>query len=337
MMGQTLMAKVNQNRLRAGFGSASPGNFIPGFALLTGSDHMTVPGLDADIAATHGQTVKAATDVAAPVPMSFGRKGTLEVLIATTPAEIDAAQALRYHVFYEEMSAIPDETTRATRRDADRFDAFCDHLLVIDHALTGGDTGGPFRPEAVVGCYRLLRQSVANENGGFYTASEFEIEPLLKRAGPDMQFLELGRSCVLPPYRNRPTVELLWHGIANYVASRNLDVMFGCASFETTDPASIAIPLSYLYHFHMTPEDWHVRALPDRFVEMNLLPKDEINPRQAWRMLPPMIKGYLRAGCYIGDGAVIDRQFGTTDVLILFPVAQISERYATKFGSTPNG
>ena len=336
MMGQTLMAKVTQNRQRAGFGGVSSRSFVPGLALYTGSDHMTVPGLDADIAPTHGQKAKAATDVAAPVPMSFGRKGTLEVLIATTPAEIDAAQALRYHVFYEEMSAIPDETTRATRRDADRFDAFCDHLLVIDHALTGGDEGGPFRPEAVVGCYRLLRQSVANENGGFYTASEFEIEPLLKRAGPDMQFLELGRSCVLPPYRNRPTVELLWHGIANYVASRNLDVMFGCASFETTDPASIAIPLSYLYHFHMTPDDWHVRALPDRFVEMNLLPKDEINPRQAWRLLPPMIKGYLRAGCYIGDGAVIDRQFGTTDVLILFPVAQISERYATKFGSTPN-
>src|SRR3546814_6393175 len=98
-----------------------------------------------------------------------------------------------------------------------------------------------------------------------------------------MQFLELGRSCVLPPYRNRPTVELLWHGIANYVASRNLDVMFGCASFESTDPSELALPLSYLYHFHMTPDDWHVRALSDRFVEMNLLAKDEINPRHAWR------------------------------------------------------
>lgn len=333
MIGQTLMAKVTQNRLRAGLGGSMLGGTYPAGMGRVGSEYMTVPGLNADIAPAHGQ--KSDTAGSPAVPMSFGRKGSLEVRIATTPAEIDAAQALRYRVFYEEMSAQPDEVTRATRRDADRFDAFCDHLLVVDHKLAG-EEGGAFQPDAVVGCYRLLRQSVANQNGGFYTASEFDIEPLLKRAGPDMQFLELGRSCVLPNYRNRPTVELLWHGIANYVASRNLDVMFGCASFETTNPDDIAIPLSYLHHFHMTPPDWHVRALPDRFVEMNLIPKDEINPRQAWRLLPPMIKGYVRAGCYIGDGAVIDQQFGTTDVLILFPVAQIAERYATKFGSTPN-
>lgn len=289
---------------------------------------MTVPAHHAD------KEPAAATSVA--VPMSFGRKGTLEVRIATTAAEIDAAQALRYRVFYEEMSATPDDLTRASRRDVDRFDAFCDHLLVVDHKLVDDAEADTFRPEAVVGCYRLLRQEVANRNGGFYTASEFAIEPLLARAGPDMQFLELGRSCVLPQYRTRPTVELLWHGIAQYVASRNLDVMFGCASFESTEPADLAIPLSYLYHYHLTPDEWYVRALPDRFAEMNLIPKDQINPKQAWRMLPPMIKGYLRAGCYIGDGAVIDRQFGTTDVLIVFPVAQIAERYATKFGSTPN-
>lgn len=334
MMGQTLMAKVAQNRLRGGFAGAPLRAAIPEANEQIGSEWMTVPGIDASVAHIHADKDEPAAGVA--VPMSFGRKGSLEVRIARSPAEIDAAQALRYRVFYEEMSAIPDEATRTSRRDVDRFDSFCDHLLVVDHKLAGDEEGGEFHPEAVVGCYRLLRQEVANQNGGFYTASEFDIEPLLKRAGPDMQFLELGRSCVLPPYRNRPTVELLWHGIANYVASRNLDVMFGCASFEGTNPAELAIPLSYLYHFHMTPPDWHVRALPDRFVDMNLIPKDEINPRQAWRMLPPMIKGYLRAGCYIGDGAVIDPQFGTTDVLILFPVAQISERYATKFGSTPN-
>lgn len=339
MNGQTLMAKVAQNRLKAGLGGAMLRGAFPDALDRVGSAYMTVPGLDADIAsglARKGgdRKIEAANEFA--MPMSFGRKGSLEVRIATSPAEIDAAQALRYRVFYEEMSATPDEVTRATRRDVDRFDAFCDHLLVVDHKLADDSADAAFKPEAVVGCYRLLRQEVADRNGGFYTAGEFDIAPVLKRAGPDMQFLELGRSCVLPEYRTRPTVELLWHGIAQYVASRNLDVMFGCASFESTNPAELAIPLSYLYHFHMTPPDWHVRALPDRFVEMNLIPKDEINPRQAWRMLPPMIKGYVRAGCYIGDGAVIDRQFGTTDVLIVFPVAQISERYATKFGSTPN-
>ncbi|MGV8997574.1 MAG: GNAT family N-acetyltransferase [Parvibaculaceae bacterium] len=324
----SLVEKVAQARLKAALGGAMRRGVIPGADVRLRSGMMTVPAPSAD------EAMKAATEVA--VPMSFGRKGTLEVRIATTPAEIDAAQALRYHVFYEEMSATPDAETRATRRDVDRFDSFCDHLLVFDHKLVDGAEEGIFRPETVVGCYRLLRQSVADCNGGFYTANEFEIDKLLARAGPDMQFLELGRSCVLQPYRTRPTVELLWHGIAQYVASRNLDVMIGCASFEGTDAADLAIPLSYLYHYHLTPDEWHVRALPDRFTEMNLIPKDQINPKQAWRMLPPMIKGYLRAGCYIGDGAVIDKQFGTTDVLIVFPVAQIAERYANKFGSTPN-
>ena len=311
MTGQTLVAKIAQNRLRGGFDGAMLCAPSVGGLEQIGSDFMTVSGINASVASIDAD--KPVSQAEAAVPMSFGRKGSLEVRIAQSAAEIDAAQALRYRIFYEEMSATPDEQTRATRRDVDRFDAFCDHLLVVDHKLAGDKEGDAFRPEAVVGCYRLLRQEVANQHGGFYTASEFDIQPLLERAGRDMQFLELGRSCVLLPYRNRPTVELLWHGIANYVATRNLDVMFGCASFEGTDPAELALPLSYLYHYHMTPPDWHVRALPDRFVDMNLLPKEEVNQRHAWRMLPPMIKGYLRAGCYIGDGAVIDLQFGTID------------------------
>ena len=275
--------------------------------------------------------------------LSYGRRGDLEVRLARSPREIDAAQAIRYRVFYEEMSAIPDAETRARRRDADRFDAICDHLLVLDHALVPGEEGeqkGESESlKKVVGCYRLLRQDVAERHGGFYTAGEYDIAPLLARHA-DLDFLELGRSCVLKPYRTRPTVELLWHGIMHYVTAHNLDVMFGCASFEGTDPEALAMPLSYLHHFHAAPPDWHVRALPGCYEEMNLIPKEDVDPREALRALPPMIKGYLRAGCYIGEGAVVDRQFGTTDVLILFPVAQISDRYLTKFGAkygTPRG
>ncbi len=126
----------------------------------------------------------------------------------------------------------------------------------------------------------------------------------------------------------------------HYVTEHDLDVMFGCASFEGTEPDQLAAPLSYLHHHHAAPEDWKVRALPELYVEMNRMAEDALDPREALRALPPMIKGYLRAGCYIGEGAVIDRQFGTTDVLILFPVAQISDRYLSKFGAkfgTPGG
>lgn len=264
-------------------------------------------------------------------PGSFGRRGNLEVRLAQSAAEIDAAQALRYTVFYEEMSAKPDATMRAQKRDFDRFDEFCDHLLVIDHDLVDDDNEGPLPTNAVVGCYRLLRQDVAEKHGGFYTQSEFNIEPLLKRAGKNVRFMELGRSCVLPKYREKKTVELLWKGITQYLVHYKLDVMFGCASFENTNPDELALPLSYLYQNHLTPEAWHVTAREELFVEMNRVPKDEINNRQALRELPPLIRGYVRAGCFIGDGAVVDEQFGTTDVLILFPLTEMNDRYRSKF------
>ncbi|MBC7104164.1 MAG: GNAT family N-acetyltransferase [Parvibaculum sp.] len=270
---------------------------------------------------------------AAALTASFGRKGALEVRLARSACEIDAAQAVRYRVFYEEMSAKPDAETRARKRDFDRFDEICDHLLVVDHSLMPEGAGeDDLPPQAVVGCYRLLRQEVAGKSGGFYTAGEYDIAPLLARHA-DLNFLELGRSCVLQPYRDKPTVELLWHGIMHYVTAHKLDVMFGCASFEGTEPGKLAAPLSYLHHHHTAPDGWKVRALPHLYVEMNRMAAEDLDPREALRALPPMIKGYLRAGCYIGEGAVIDHQFGTTDVLILFPVAQISDRYMSKFGT----
>jgi putative hemolysin len=183
----------------------------------------------------------------------------------------------------------------------------------------------------VVGTYRLLRQEIADRNRGFYSAGEFGVDRLLARH-PRLCFLELGRSCVLAPYRNRRTVELLWHGIWSYVLEHRVDVMFGCASLEGTDLEKLALPLSFLHHFAGAPEEWRARALPHRCVEMNRMPKAAIDARVALRELPPLIKGYLRLGAFIGDGAVIDHQFGTTDVLIVLPVAGISTRYIQHFG-----
>jgi putative hemolysin len=183
----------------------------------------------------------------------------------------------------------------------------------------------------VVGTYRLLRQDVAERHAGFYSAAEFDVAALLARHR-GARFLELGRSCVLPPYRNRRTVELLWHGIWSYVLQHRLDVMIGCASLEGTDPDTLALPLSFLHHFARAPEAWRVSALPERRVEMNRLPAAAIDRKAALHALPPLIKGYLRLGASIGDGAVIDRQFGTTDVFIVLPVAAINARYIGHFG-----
>ena len=262
----------------------------------------------------------------------IGARADLIVRIAEGAADIDAAQHLRYRVFYEELSARPDEIARRTRRDSDAFDAICDHLLVVS-------PGRPDIPDPIavgdgtlVGTYRLLRQSVAEANRGFYTQDEFDIAPLI--AGkPQLQFLELGRSCVLKSYRTRPVVELLWQGIWNYVRFHGLDVMLGCASLEGTDPQAHAMTLSFLAHFCAAPPEWRVRAQTSRYTEMKLLPREAVDQKAALKLLPPLIKGYLRLGCYIGEGAVIDPQFNTVDVLIVLPVSAINARYYTHFGA----
>ncbi len=252
--------------------------------------------------------------------------GTLEVRLAATAAEIEAAQALRYRVFYQEMSAHPTPDARASRRDADRFDAWCDHLLVIDHRRGEGAAG-------VVGTYRLLRRDAAARAGGFYTQTEFDIAPLLAVPGP---VLELGRSCVDTEYRTRPTMQLLWQGIASYVVQHDVRVMFGCASLPGTDPDVLAPSLSYLYHYHLAPPSLRARALPDRYIEMNRLAPAEIDTeaavaqldaRAALAALPPLIKGYLRLGGLVGEGAVIDPQFNTTDVCIIVVTDRVTDKY----------
>jgi L-ornithine Nalpha-acyltransferase len=258
---------------------------------------------------------------------SLGRIGTLEVRLAQTAAEVRQAQKLRYRVFYKEGSAIPNPARLFARRDIDGYDAICDHLLVVDHAAR--DRTALNRP-AVVGTYRLLRQPLAEEYGGFYTAGEFDISALVARHSR-LQFLELGRSCVLSPYRTKRTVELLWHGIHAYILQNHCDVMFGCASLDGTNPKQLALPLSFLHHYAAAPEPWRARALPERYVEMNRMSKEAIDPKAALRALPPLIKGYLRLGAYIGDGAVIDYKFGTTDVLIVLPVSAIKQRYFEHF------
>lgn len=256
------------------------------------------------------------------------RLGRLEVRLAATPAEIEAGQRLRYRVFYEEMQAKPTPEMAAEKRDFDRFDAFFDHMLVFDTEAPEG--------QQVVGTYRCLRQEVAEAHGGFYTEDEYDLQDLIDRLGPGTRFLELGRSCVHPDYRTKPMIELLWLGIMSYVNFYQLDVMVGCASIPGTDPDALAMPLSYLHHNFLAPEPWRARAKAHRYVRMDHIPKDRIDAREAFRALPTIIKGYLRAGCYIGEGAVIDRQFNTIDVMIICPVSVISDRYYARFTRTVN-
>jgi len=271
--------------------------------------------------------------------LGFGdalRSGNLEVRLARDAADIDAAQALRYRVFYDELGARPSAAARAARRDADRFDLYCDHMLVIDHAKGEG-------PESIVGTYRLLRRSIAERHDGFYTATEFDIARLLAIPG---EHLELGRSCVDAEHRNRPTMQLLWKGIAAYVFAHDIKLMFGCASLPGTDAAAHAAVLSYLHHNHLAPESLRVRALPEQYVAMDILPagagghEDAIrafDARTAIAALPPLIKGYLRLGGFVGEGAVIDHEFNTVDVCILVVTDTVTDKYFKHYSRQVGG
>lgn len=263
-------------------------------------------------------------------PKVYGRLGSLEVRLARKKSEIRRAQRLRYKVFYEEMSAKPNALAILSRRDEDVYDQIFDHLLVIDRA---NQSKGRWRRSKVVGTYRVLRNEVADLYDGFYSQGEYDVAALIAAKSPDCSFMELGRSCVLKPYRSRRALELLWQGIMAYVREHGVDVMIGCASFEGIDPNAHAEALSFLYHNALAPKEWRVRAHEHLRIDMNMMPEAAVSHRAALKAMPPLIKGYLRAGAYVGDGAVIDHQFGTIDVFIILPVAAIQRRYSEHFGA----
>jgi len=259
---------------------------------------------------------------------SIARAGALEVRLATTKKEIRKAQRLRFKVFFQEGGAVADAKTALTRRDADRFDKFCDHLIVIDHAVR--NRFGKIKPK-VVGAYRLLRSDVAFAKCGFYSADEYNVSDLILRHA-DKRCLELGRSCVLANYRGKRTIDLLWRGILAYIRHHDIDILIGCASFEGANAFAHAAALSYLAHHARAEGEWRVRARDERHTPMEMLSRECLDSRRALASLPPLVKGYLRVGALFGDGAVIDRKFNTVDVFVVMPVHLMDARYLEHFG-----
>ena len=254
--------------------------------------------------------------------------GKLTMRLSYKWRDVEEAQRLRYQVFYEEMKAKPTKAMRLSQRDIDPYDKSCDHLLVYDDR--------PGMGERLVGTYRLLRQSVADAFKGFYSENEFDLYAL-RNNGQEGQLLELGRSCVLPEYRDNVTINLLWRGIARYIEMYNISHMFGCASFSGTNVDAHAEALSYLYHKHLAPREIRAKALPAFYQRMNIFSEGNYDEKRAFLALPPLIKGYIRLGAKVGDGAFIDTQFNTTDVFIVMPVERITNRYGARFGMEQNG
>jgi len=245
------------------------------------------------------------------------KSGNLEVRLAQSEEDLKAAQILRYEVFYEECGAQPDETTALLKRDVALIDDFCDVLLVIDHAHN-----------KIVGTYRFMLREGAESYGGYFTATEFEVSKLMAYPG---QIMELSRSCVHKDYRTKPTMQLLWRGIGAYTQLNQVALFFGCASFIGTDVSKYRQALAYLYHYHLAPPEIRAQALPRSYQEMNLIPKSEIDKREAMRQLPPLVKGYMRAGGFVGKGAFIDPNFNSIDVCIIVKRDTVTARYSQRY------
>lgn len=246
--------------------------------------------------------------------------GDLSVRLAEAPEEIIESQKLRFRIFCGEMGGTASPEAQAQQRDFDEFDEVCDHLLVVDNSLAKGSQ--------VVGSYRLLRSSQMPKVGRYYSEAEYDVSKLKQVEG---EILELGRSCVDMEYRSRTVMDLLWRGIGAYVAIHQIKIMFGCASFTGDDPEQHKLALSYLHYNHLAPKHLCPRTLEHLYSPMNLVPEDEVEMRAALKQMPPLIKGYLRVGGYIGDGAFLDHDFNTTDVSIVVETAQVSEKYASRY------
>lgn len=234
------------------------------------------------------------------------------VKLVETAAELQAAQRLRYDVFVRELGGGGALVDHEAGLEKDQFDPYFDHMIARDDA-----TG------EVIGVYRLLPGERAAELGQFYSEDEYDLT-VLKQSG--RKLLELGRSCLHPDYRGGTAMYHLWNGLASYVAARNIEVLFGVASFHGTDVHKLAQPLSMLHHNHLAPPDLRVRAQPDVFQPMDLLRPEALDRRAAMVQVPSLIKAYLRLGGFVGEGAFIDHAFNTTDVCLILDTARMNDR-----------
>ncbi|MBF9061148.1 GNAT family N-acetyltransferase [Rhodobacterales bacterium HKCCSP123] len=239
-----------------------------------------------------------------------------ELRLADCEADLHAAQRLRYAVFVEELGGDGAMVDHATRREADRFDPYFDHLMLLDRRRPDHDR--------VIGVYRVMREEAAARAGQFYSEEEYDLGPL-RASG--RRLLELGRSCVHRDYRGGTAMMHLWAGLADYIAAHGIEVLFGVASFHGLDPAPLAGPLSLLHHRHLAPPALRPVARPEGFQRMDLIAEADLDRPAAIRATPALIKAYLRLGGFVGQGAYIDRAFNCIDVCLVMDVATIPEKH----------
>lgn len=227
-----------------------------------------------------------------------------EVRLSSSEEDVIKAQKLRYNVFYEEGNAQPTAQSALYKRELDAYDWQAEHLLIIEKTS-----------KQLVACYRMMRRSQLPSGMKFYSQSEFDLNKVLQHPLAT-NCVELSRACVAKKFRASLIPNLLLKALGIYTSYHKFGLLFGCGSLPGTDPKALAAPLSWMYHNYLAPQDLCATPLPHLFQRMDLIEKKDLNFKQANTAMPPLIKGYLRMGCNVGNGAVIDQQFKTTDIFI---------------------
>ena len=240
------------------------------------------------------------------------------IKIAESNFEIKKSQSLRYKIFFREKKIKRNNLKSLLQRDFDFYDKISDHLIIIDNNREVKDN--------VIGTYRLLRGNCAKLYRGFYTEQEFDISNLKKNFS-SKYILELGRSCVHPEHRSGIILKLLWQGISKYIKIYKVKILMGCASFNGTNPSRFKDEFSLLYKNYRLPKNYNVKSHQDNKIS----PRKNIKQSTIFNRLPPLIKGYLRAGGMVSENFYVDNEFETIDYCVIMLTEKIVSRYQNKF------
>ncbi len=254
----------------------------------------------------------------AQAPASGGAP-PISARLATCEPEVSAALALRYRVFVTELGGGGSGVDHAAQRESDRFDAVARHLNV-------------WQGDRLIATTRLIDTAGATRMGGFYSAAEFDLAPLLASG---RRLLELGRTCLHPDHRGGAGIFHLWNALAGLVRAEGVEILFGVASFHGTDLDTLAEPLAFLHHTHRAPASLRPRAIGAQARAMDRMPADRVDRRRALLATPALIKAYLRLGGTVGDGAWLDTAFNTTDVCLVLDTARLTDRARALYAPGP--
>lgn len=238
-----------------------------------------------------------------------------EIKIAQTDEEVAAAQKLRFEVFNIEKG-LADVSDRQSL-DKDRYDPFCDHLIVIDKKNSN-----------LVGTYRFLLSSKVDPKIGFHSEEIFNLDDLKNKRS---NLLEMGRSCVHKDYRNSLVINLLWSGIAAYTKMHNVDYIFGCTRLDSTSPKVISESFCLLRDHYSVNGEFKILPRPENAID-NLNRDCKIdNPRKLFRKLPPLLKGYLYSGAKVCGEPAVNKEFGSIVFFLILKTDDINENYRKRF------